>query len=70
VRNALGGITGRRRRNLPLIRKDPEKKYFFHPEAKEILERFYKFTNYEILCTTITGTTFANSEDSRNNLIM
>ena len=50
-------------RTLQLIHEDPEKKYFFHPDAKEILERFYKTTDYEILCTTITGKSFSNPEE-------
>jgi hypothetical protein len=48
---------------LRLIRENPEKKYFFHPEAKEALESFYKETDYEILCHEITGKRFATPEE-------
>lgn len=48
---------------LRLIRENPEGKYFFHPAAKELLERFYKKTSYEILCREITGSTFAGCRE-------
>jgi len=48
---------------LRLIRENPEGKYFFHPAAKELLEQFYRQTQFQILCHEITGTTFASCEE-------
>lgn len=50
-------------RTLQLCRQQPGKSFYYNANASEILETFYKETNYEILCKDITGKTFSSIEE-------
>jgi len=45
------------------IQSDPKYKTYPNPEAKELLEIFYKETDYEILCSDITGQNFKTIDE-------
>ncbi|MBN1338606.1 MAG: C_GCAxxG_C_C family protein [Bacteroidales bacterium] len=49
-------------KTLALCRQQPGKSFFTHPGAKETLEVFYKASDYEILCSKITGIQFDSPE--------
>jgi len=63
-RNACGALGAAIWMNtLALCKKYPGKSFFNNPEAKNIMEKFYKVTDYEILCSEITGKQFTTLDD-------
>ena len=50
-------------RTLFRCRQNPGKSFFANPEAKVVLEKFYKASDYEILCGDITGKRFSTIEE-------
>jgi hypothetical protein len=50
-------------KTLEQCKKYPGKSFFSNPEARELLEKFYRLTNFEIQCSDICGRTFETSKD-------
>jgi len=45
-------------KTLAQCKAEPGKSFYTNPKAREIMEKFYKKTDYEILCSQITGKKF------------
>lgn len=50
-------------KTLRKCKEKPGKSFFTNPDARELQEKFYKETNYEILCREITGRSFETREE-------
>ena len=48
---------------LALCKAQPGKSFYNNPDAKKIVEEFYKTTDYNILCRDITGKQFLSLDD-------
>ena len=45
-------------KTLALCKKQPGKSFFSSAEAHQILNKFYQTTNYEIICSEVSGQKF------------
>jgi hypothetical protein len=50
-------------KTLEQCKAEPGKSFYTNPKAREVLEDFYQKTDYEILCSKITGKKFQSVED-------